>query len=178
MTLKALYDVIVKIAPLAGMTALILRVISFVRFYRKHAQLALQKIYKKHLPSRTPFTGSILVKYPTYSGLLVWTTQTTHNNYLAPGDAKEFLKSLRNYTLRWGLLCYGMCLHADPDIWKLLGSTALHQKTGKEKRRKLEYRMFTSTYFRASGVTVSSTRLPSRSTAIFTGWPIFTASRA
>ena len=33
-------------------------------------------------------------------------------------------------------------------------------------------------YFRASGVTLSSTRLPSRSTIIVTGWPIFTASSA
>ena len=33
-------------------------------------------------------------------------------------------------------------------------------------------------YFRASGVAVISTRLPSRSTMTFTGWPIFTASSA
>ena len=33
-------------------------------------------------------------------------------------------------------------------------------------------------YFLASGVTVSSTRLPSRSTITFTGVPIFTASSA
>jgi hypothetical protein len=33
-------------------------------------------------------------------------------------------------------------------------------------------------YFRASGMTVRVTRSPSRSTIIFTGWPIFTASSA
>jgi len=33
-------------------------------------------------------------------------------------------------------------------------------------------------YFRASGVTVTVTRSPLRSTATVTGWPIFTASIA
>lgn len=39
-------------------------------------------------------------------------------------------------------------------------------------------RDFLPPYFRASGVTVSSTRWPARSTVTFTGTPIFTASRA
>jgi hypothetical protein len=110
MKLPPPYDVIVAVAiPLIGFTGIFVAIVWFYRWYSRNAKQGIENIYIQFRPSDSPATGTVHVKYHTYSGLIAWFTQTEHSMYLQPEQARQFLKHLRNYNLKWGLLSYG-CL--------------------------------------------------------------------
>ena len=83
--------------------------LKFFRWYSRRAEDGIREIYRQFHPSDAPSAGSVHVVYHTYSGLVAWFTQTEHSAYLPPAQARDFVRRLRNYNLKWGLLSYG-CL--------------------------------------------------------------------
>ena len=57
-----------------------------------------------------PAAGRVHVVFHTYDGFLAWFTQTRHEAYLPPDQARLFLNRSVRYTLTWGLLCAGALL--------------------------------------------------------------------
>ena len=108
MNLPPPFEVIVAIAiPLVGLAAVFFAVVWFYRWYSSNAKQGIEDIYTRFRPSDSPSDGTVHVKYHTYSGLLAWFTQTEHSMYLPQEQARDFLRHLRNYNLKWGLLSYG-----------------------------------------------------------------------
>jgi hypothetical protein len=89
--------------------ALFLVTLKFFRWYSRRARDGIEEMYKQFQPAHTPSEGNVHVIYHTYSGLIAWFVQMEHSVYLPPTQARSFLRQLRNYNLKWGLLSYG-CL--------------------------------------------------------------------
>jgi hypothetical protein len=52
-----------------------------------------------------PLPGRVRVTFHTYDGLLGAFSETEHNAYLSPSDARTFLNRLARYNLLWGQMC-------------------------------------------------------------------------
>ncbi len=97
---------VVTIVIFAGVVWMIYR---FVKWYNKAAEKALTRIVSDFDASLEPKDRDVQITYHTYSGIFFHVTQIEHNCYLPPEQAKDFLRRLRNYSLKWAILSQG-CL--------------------------------------------------------------------
>jgi len=88
-------------AGLVGLFALFL-VHTFTDPVRRFA-----RVYRGLDVATRPAAGRVHVVFHTYDGFLAWFTQTRHEAYLPPDQARLFLNRSVRYTLTWGLLCAG-----------------------------------------------------------------------
>jgi hypothetical protein len=77
-----------------------------IRWYNKAAKRKLESIYSEMIKTDTS-PADVLVTFHTYYGVLAWVDQQTHQFHLPPTEAKEVLRRLRNFNLKWGILAYG-----------------------------------------------------------------------
>lgn len=77
-----------------------------VRWFNKRAQKRLNAIFNVVLPE-TARPEDVRVKYHTYHGVLAWVTQQSHDFYLPPEEARDVLRKLRNFNMKYGISAYG-----------------------------------------------------------------------
>jgi hypothetical protein len=94
--------VIAGIAFYAGLGWVILK---FYRWYRKRAEMALQRAYAGLEPHWPVGDGEVTLHFHTYYGLFVFFTQIEHQVALPADEARKLLNRLNRYNLVWGLLC-------------------------------------------------------------------------
>lgn len=78
-----------------------------LRNLRTPPEKKFRKVYADLSPALEPQTGMVLVRFWTYDGFLIWFTQTEHQGWCSPADARTLLNRLVRYNLTWGLFAAG-----------------------------------------------------------------------
>lgn len=78
-----------------------------LRNLRTPPEKKFRKVYSDLSPALEPSTGLVLIRFWSYDGFLFWFTQTEHQGWYSPDDARTLLNRLARYNLTWGLFAAG-----------------------------------------------------------------------
>lgn len=90
-----------------SMLLLVLVPILVVRAMRTPPQKRFRRIYDGITQPTESRPGLVFIEFHTYDGFLVWFTQTAHQGYYPPDEARLLLGRLARYNLTWGLFAAG-----------------------------------------------------------------------
>jgi hypothetical protein len=85
-------------------------VLRFYRWLKRLARLAQQRVYEGLMIYPEPGPGLVSVVFHTYYGFVAFVTQTDHQFWASPDDARLVLWRLHRFNLTWGLFAPGMVL--------------------------------------------------------------------
>jgi hypothetical protein len=78
-----------------------------VRALRMPSEVKFRKAYQGMSGTAVPKPGFVRIEFHTYDGFLVWCTQTKHEGYFSPDQARRLLMRLAWYNVAYGRLATG-----------------------------------------------------------------------
>lgn len=95
------------VAAIAFFVTLGVLALFLLRGYEALARRSLRRKYRGLTIHDVPQARDVVVTYHTYHGFIAWVTQTPHQVFLPPDDARRLLGRLLRFNLLWGLFSYG-----------------------------------------------------------------------
>jgi hypothetical protein len=95
------------IALVVGVIAVAAGTLWSCLWFKRRAELSLERIYEGLEIHSVSGPGLVAVVFHTYHGFVAFVEQTEHRFWATPSEAREALRRLNRFNLRWGMLAYG-----------------------------------------------------------------------
>lgn len=105
--LERILGIIWALGLLAIMLLILIGIpVLIIKLMRKTSSSVTDKLFKGIELKSKPRKGHVLLEYTTYDGFIFWVSSKTYAGYLPPPQARELLKRMFWYNMKYGLFNY------------------------------------------------------------------------